>query len=80
VVGVEQWAEIRRMQSWPGCRSRRWRGAPAAIANTVRRALRAKAAPRYERRPAPSKLDPFKEEIHRLLGEDAKLPGQRMAS
>jgi hypothetical protein len=37
-----------------------------------------KEAPRYERRPAPSKLDPFKEEIHRLLGEDAKLPGQRI--
>jgi hypothetical protein len=32
----------------------------------------------YERRRAPSKLDPFKEEIHRLLGEDPKLPGQRI--
>jgi hypothetical protein len=74
------WSSGRRSggcSSWPGGRSRRSRGAPAAIADTVRRALRAKAA-RYERRPAPSKLDPFKEEIHRLLGEDAKLPGQRM--
>jgi len=46
--------------------------------NTVRRALRAKQAPRYERRPAASKLDPFKDEIHALLKEDPKLPGQRL--
>jgi len=46
--------------------------------NTVRRALRAKQAPRYARRPAASKLDPFKDEIHWLLKEDSKLPGQRV--
>jgi hypothetical protein len=32
VVGVEQWAEIPRMHSWRGCRSRRSRGELAAIA------------------------------------------------
>ena len=46
--------------------------------NTVRRALRATAPPKYSRAPAPSKLDPFKDEIHRLLREDPKLPGQRV--
>ena len=47
--------------------------------NTIRRALRSEQAPRYERRrPAPSKLDPFRDEIHRLLGDDPKLPGQRL--
>jgi hypothetical protein len=46
--------------------------------NTVRRALRATAAPRYRRPSASSKLDPFKDEIHRLLGADPRLPGQRI--
>jgi transposase len=46
--------------------------------NTVRRALRATAPPKYSRTPVPSKLDPFKDEIHRLLGEDPRLPGQRV--
>ena len=46
--------------------------------DTVRRALRATAPPKYSRTPAPSKLDPFKHEIHRLLRDDAKLPGQRV--
>ena len=34
---------------------------------TIRRALRSEGPPRYERPPRPSKLDPFKEEVHRLL-------------
>ncbi len=46
--------------------------------NTVRRALRSTAPPRYSRAPAASKLDPFRDEIHRLLGEDPRLPGQRV--
>ena len=44
----------------------------------MRRALRATAPPKYSRTPAPSKLDPFKDEIHRLLRDDPKLPGQRV--
>ena len=46
--------------------------------NTIRSALRSSTAPKYERAPAGSRLDPFKDEIHRLLGEDPKLPGQRV--
>src|SRR5215210_6329949 len=46
--------------------------------NTVRRALRAAIAPRYERPSAPSKLDPFKDEIHGLLKTDPRMPGQRI--
>jgi hypothetical protein len=46
--------------------------------NTVRRALRSQAPPRYERPARPSKLDPFKEEIHELLRGDPKLPGVRV--
>ena len=44
---------------------------------TIRNALKSDEAPRYSRAPAGSKLDPFKDEIHRLLREDPKLPGQR---
>ena len=46
--------------------------------NTVRAALRAPAPPRYERAPAGSKLDPFKDEIHRLLKGEPAMPGQRV--
>src|SRR4051794_37812270 len=46
--------------------------------NTVRRALRSSEPPVYRRVSASSKLDPFKDEIHRLLREDPKLPGQRI--
>ena len=31
--------------------------------------------PRYRRRSRPSKLDPFREEIHRLVRDDPRLPG-----
>jgi transposase len=46
--------------------------------NTVRRALRSEGPPVYRRPPRPSKLEPFKEEIHRLLKDDPRLPGQRV--
>jgi transposase len=45
--------------------------------NTVRRALRSDAPPVY-RRASVSKLDPFNDEIHRLLKADPKMPGQRI--
>ena len=44
----------------------------------VRRALRSEGPPRYRRLPRPSKLDPFKEEITRLLQQDARIPGKRI--
>jgi len=40
--------------------------------------LRSSAPPRYRRESVGSKLDPFKDEIHRLLGENATIPGQRI--
>jgi transposase len=36
------------------------------------------SAPKYSRAPRGSKLDLFKDEIHRLLKADPKLPGQRV--
>jgi transposase len=46
--------------------------------NTVRRAVRSSEPPRYQRPPVASKLDPFKDEIHRLLKDDPKLSGVRV--
>jgi hypothetical protein len=45
--------------------------------NTIRAALRSSVPPAYGV-PRPSKLEPVREEIHRLLREDPRLPGQRV--
>jgi transposase len=78
LVDVEQWAEIRRMHFVGGVSIKEIARRTGRDRNTVRRALRSSEPPVYRRGPRPSKLDPFKEEIHRLLGEDPKLPGQRV--
>jgi transposase len=78
LVEVEQWAEIRRMHFVCGLSIKEIVRRTGRDRNTVRRALRSTAPPKYTRTPAPSKLDPFKDEIHRLLRDDPKLPGQRI--
>jgi transposase len=62
MVGVEQWAEIRRMHKVQGLSIREIARRTGRDRNTVRTALRSEGPPRYRRRPKPSKLDPFKEE------------------
>jgi hypothetical protein len=74
LVGVEQWAELRREHFVRGVSIKEL----ARSRNTIRAALRSPAPPRYERASTGSKLDPFKPEIHRLLGDDATIPGQRI--
>ena len=76
MVGVEQWAEIRRMRFVAGLSIKEIVRRTGRDRNTIRRALRSEEPPRYERRPRPSKLDPFREEIHRCLREDGEMPGQ----
>jgi transposase len=78
VVGVEQWAEIRRMYFVGRVSIKEIVRRTGLSRNTVRRALRSGEPPRYRRPPRPSKLDPFREEIHRLLRSDARLPGKRV--
>jgi hypothetical protein len=46
--------------------------------NTIRHAVRSGEPPRYRRPPRPSKLDPFRDEVHRLLRLDPCLPGKRL--
>lgn len=78
MLDVERWAELRREHFVRGVSIRALARRYGIDRNTVRRALRSDRPPAYSRAAAPSKLDPFKDEIHRLLGEDAGLSGVRV--
>lgn len=78
MIDVEHWAEIRRMHFVDGVSIREIRRRTGLHRETIRRALAAKRPPAYRRPKAPSKLDPFKEEIERLLRSDHRLPGTRI--
>ena len=75
MVGVEQWAEVRRLRFVRRLSIHEIHRRTGLHRETIRRALKSDQPPRYERPPKGSKLDPFKDEINRLLGEDPKLPG-----
>ena len=77
MLDVERWAELRREHFVGGVSIKELARRHGIDRNTVRRALRSDAPPVY-RRASVSKLDPFKDEIHRLLKADPKLPGQRI--
>ena len=78
MVGVEQWVEVRRLHFVRGLSIREIHRRTGLHRDTIRNAIASDEAPRYERAPAGSKLDPFKDEVHRLLRQDPKLPGQRV--
>lgn len=78
MIDVEHWAEIRRMHFIDGVSIREIRRRTGLHRETIRRALAAKRPPAYHRPQAPSKLDPFKEEIERLLRSDHRIPGTRI--
>jgi transposase len=78
LVGVEQWAELRREHFVRGVSIKELVRRTGLSRNTIRAALRSSAPPRYQRAPGRSKLDPFKEEIHALLRGDPEMPGQRI--
>ena len=78
MLDVEQWAELRREHFVRGVSIKELSRRFGLDRGTVRRALRSEGPPRYERPVRPSKLDPFKEEIHELLRQDPRLPGVRV--
>ena len=78
MVGVEQWAELRREHFVRGVSIKELVRRTGLSRNTIRAALRSPGPPKYERSPSGSKLDPFRDEIHRLLKEDPRMPGQRI--
>jgi len=78
VVGVEQWAEIRRLY-FVEERSKRAISAMLGVhRDTVTRAVTGSQPPRYVRAPAGSKLDPFKDWICEQLQADPSIQSQRL--
>jgi transposase len=78
VVGVEQWAEIRRMHRVEGLSARGISRRTGLARDTVARLLVASEPPRYRREPAGSKLDPFKDWICEQLQADPRIQSQRL--
>ena len=78
MLDVERWAELRREHYVRGVGIKELARRFGIDRNTVRRALRSPEPPRYQRRSVASKLDPFRDEIHRLLGDDPRLSGVRV--
>ena len=79
MLGVEQWAEIRRMKHVERLSQREIRRRTGVHRDTIRRALASAEPPRYGPRPLrPSKLDPFLPVIEELLGEEPTLSGVRI--
>jgi len=75
---VEQWAELRRLHFIDGVSVRELARRTGLHRRTIRRAIESAAPPKYARPPAPSKLDPFKPEVHRLLKDEPRLPAVRI--
>ena len=78
MLDVELWAELRREHFVRGVSIKRLARRTGLSRNTIRKALRSDAPPAYRREPAGSMLDPFKDEIHRLLRDDPTLTGVRI--
>jgi transposase len=78
VVGVEQWAEIRRMHRVERLSIREIGRRTGLHRKTVRRALSSEVPPRYSRAPIGSKLDPFKDWICEQLWVDPAIQSLRL--
>jgi transposase len=78
VVGVEQWAEIRRMHGVERLSIREISKRTGLHPKTVRRALAAPVPPKYVRAAVGSKLDPFRDWICEQLREDPSIESQRL--
>lgn len=78
MLDVERWAELRREHFVRGVSIKELMRRTGLARNTIRAALRSEGPPGFRVVERPSKLDPFKEEIHDLLRRDPKLPGVRV--
>jgi hypothetical protein len=78
VVGVEQWAEIRRMHRVERLSIREIHRRTGLHRETIRRALRDDEPPCYRRASGGSKLDPFKGWIEQQLLGDPRIPSMRL--
>lgn len=78
MVGVERWAEIRRMYRVERLSVREISRRTGLHRRTIRRALEAETPPKYERAQAGSKLDPFKEWICEQLQAEPSIQSLRL--
>jgi len=79
LIGVEQWAEVRRMHRVEGLSGREISRRTGLARDTVARLLAAAQPPKYERtQPAGAKLDPFREWICEQLAADSRIKSQRL--
>ncbi len=78
MVGVEQWAEVRRMHRVDGLSGREISRRTGLARDTVARLLAASEPPKYQRESAGSKLDPFKDWICEQLVVDPRIQSQRL--
>jgi transposase len=78
LVGVEQWAEIRRMHRVERLSIREIGRRTGLHRKTIRRALATDTPPKYVRASAGSKLDPFKAWICDQLRADPRIPSLRL--
>jgi hypothetical protein len=78
VIGVEQWAEIRRLYFVEKRSRRAIHRLTGAHRDTVTRAIESETPPRYERQATGSKLDPFKDWICDQLRSDPTIESQRL--
>ncbi len=78
MIGVEQWAEIRRLYFVEKRSKRAIHRLTGVHRDTITRALESETPPKYSRVPAGSKLDPFKPWVCEQLSADAAIPSQRL--
>ena len=78
MVGVQQWAEIRRLVLVEGRSQREVARLTGLARDTVARAVASEVPPRYARAPAGSKLDPFKDWICEQLRSDPSMQSLRL--
>jgi hypothetical protein len=78
VVGVQQWAEIRRLVLVEGRSQREVARLTGLARDTVAKAVGSDTPPKYSRVPASSKLDPFREWVCEQLRVDPTIQAQRL--
>lgn len=78
MIGVERWAEIRRLYFVEKRSKREIHRVTGVHRDTITRALESDRPPRYERAATGSKVDPFKDWICGQLREDPSIPSLRL--
>ena len=79
MIGVEDWAEIRRLHRAAGRSIKSIARELELARNTVRAAIRSSEPPRYERQRSRSIVDAVEDEIRRWLAEWPTMPATVIA-